>query len=120
MFNTWIIAQDETDSSVQTSDQIIQVFALFTFSSSHHETKYITQLIIKAITAIKATFLINSDINIDICHNSVVLVGLLVSQKGKNQQLINGSANVTGNTNIQRRRIMNNFLIISIKYKQLN
>jgi hypothetical protein len=40
----------------QISDQIIQFFAFFVFSSSQAENKYKTQLNIRAITAITETY----------------------------------------------------------------
>jgi hypothetical protein len=53
-------------------DQVIQVFALFIFSSSHPDTKYIIPLIIRVITAITATYLIASQITLHI-HFKVIL-----------------------------------------------
>jgi len=62
MFRKLIIPQAEIDKNTQTRDQIIHFFALFAFSSSQAEIKYITQLKIKANTATTATIWINSHI----------------------------------------------------------
>ena len=90
LFTTFIIAQAEIDKNAQTKDQIIQVFAFLTFSSSHQETKYITQLIIIDKTDITATYFINSAIKDHIYHQTIS--SHVFSQKGNHQQLTSGAA----------------------------
>ncbi len=53
-----IINHEQIDKRTHTNDHVIHVFALFTFSSSPPDTKYIIPLSIRAITAITATYCI--------------------------------------------------------------
>ncbi len=88
---------EDTESKTQTKDQIIHVFAFFTFSSSPHETRYIIPLIISAITAITATYLISSAMSPD--TNWIGLSELvLVEHHGSPPQSILGAAAKTCDT----------------------
>jgi hypothetical protein len=53
-----IIIQADTEKNTPTSDQIIHFFALFTFSSSPHDMRYMIPLTIRARTASTAVYLI--------------------------------------------------------------
>lgn len=88
-----MINHEETERRTPTKAQIIQVFAFFTFSSSHPESKYIIPLIISEITARTATYLMTSDIRFPI-----KVIGALEPltepqlQPGKSPQSIFGTA----------------------------
>lgn len=61
-----IIAQALVETNTHTSDQIMALFAFFTFSSSPDETKYIIHATTKASTDKTATYWIEVDIRFPI------------------------------------------------------
>lgn len=85
-----IIYQEETESRTPARDQIIHVFAFFTFSSSPHEIRYKIPLNISAITAITATYLIASAIRLE--TNPIGASTFAVSHQGRSPQFISGAA----------------------------
>lgn len=102
-----MIYHEETESNTQTSDQIIHVFALFTFSSSPPDKRYKIPLTIKDITAITATYLIPSAIS-----SATKFIGdsrfVSESHHGRSPQWILGAAkaeviNVTEITRTEKR-----------------
>jgi len=64
LFIIFIIAHAVIDKNTQVREYIIQLLAFFTFSSSPPDIKYKIPLPIRAITAITATYCINSDIKL--------------------------------------------------------
>lgn len=102
----FMIDHADTDNITHTKDQIIQFLAFFTFSSSHHESRYIIQLIISAITATTATNCIVSQIKFEITSNHLLSLthgfdGFIVthssSHHGSPQQFTTGAwANALG------------------------
>ena len=111
-----IIVQADIESSTPISDQIIHVFAFFTFSSSHPDTRYIIPLIISTITANTATYCIRSHIKCTIASigPSVWLSHVHHdSQPGNHAQFISGAAASTGVTETIERNIkLKSFFII--------
>ncbi len=88
--------QAETDTTTQRSAHIIHLFAFFVLSSSPQETRYITQAIIRAITAKTATYFIISPIIFAITPTALLFEVLTLAisiqpQPGSPAQLISGA-----------------------------
>jgi hypothetical protein len=80
LFIILIIHQAEIERSTQASDQVIQFFAFFVFSSSQFAIKYIIQLSIRDITAIIATYCINVEINFHHTSPATLFIFFILSQ----------------------------------------
>lgn len=105
--------------NTHTSDQIIDFFALFAFSSSHQEIRYRRPLIINAITAIAAIYWINWAIKLLINHvaDSTVFE-VLIEHPGSHSQSILGAAANVGKNEKLATMIKNIFFINFSFYKE--
>jgi hypothetical protein len=114
LFIKFIIPQAETASITQIRDQIIHFCAFFVFSSFQAETRYITQLNIKAKTAITAV----SQIPSCIILQKAVNVPLPFCQ-GNQLSIKTGVAQYTLEKTKVNKAVNNNRYFLTIIYNYL-
>lgn len=108
------MVQAETERITQISDHIIHVFAFFTFSSSQPDMRYIIPLIIRAITAITATYWIKRPIKWEINSVAVWSSPPVHLHPGSQSHFISGAAEKTVENETSEKKIVKRKFFIGL------